>query len=163
MSLMRWDPFAEMRSLREVMDRLFDESFVQPAAWLERTMPGDLDLDLIETGDALVVKASVPGVKPEDVDITVQNNVLTIQGETREEREAAEGRYHRRERRYGSFRRSVALPVDVNADAADARFEDGVLTITLPKTEQARAKRIPIGGFRREAIEAPPSASAPTS
>ena len=153
MSLMRWDPFNEIMSLRQAMDRLLEESVVRPGRLVAGGEGGGVDLDVIEQSDAVLVKASLPGVRPEDVDITVQNNVLTIRGETREERESGEGRYHRRERRFGSFVRQVLLPVEVDPNACDANFENGVLTITLPKSEQARPRRIAIRGAGQPAIE----------
>lgn len=146
MALSRWDPFSEMMSLRQAMDQLLAESVVRPRAGAGLTATGAFDLDVMERDDAVVVKASLPGVKPEDVNITVQNNVLTIQGETREERETGEGRYHHRERRYGRFSRSIGLPIEVNPNACDASFEHGVLTITLAKAEAARPRRIAIRG-----------------
>jgi HSP20 family protein len=151
MSLSRWDPFTEMTALRSAMDRLFEQSVV-PTGRGGGEMMGGVPLDLMETDDAYVVKASLPGVKPDDVDISVHRNVLSITGETRGEEERGEGRIHHRERWFGRFRRQVSLPGDVDANACDASFEDGVLTIRLPKTEEARPKRISVGGGQR-AIE----------
>src|SRR5262245_19563017 len=93
-----------------------------------------MDLDVIEQGDNLVVKATLPGVKPEDVDVNVENGVLTIRGELREEQEHGQGRYLHRERRYGTMARQVMLPRDVDTSACEASFEHGVLTLTLPKS-----------------------------
>ncbi len=154
MALTRWDPFREMTSLRQAMDRLLEESFVMPRFGAGGMAGGmGFDMDVLEQGDNLVVKASLPGVKPEDVNVTVENNVLTIKGEMREETEGGEGRYRHRERRWGSFQRAVLLPSDVDAQACDASFEHGVLTIKLPKSEQAKAKRIPIRGGSGQTIE----------
>lgn len=154
MAMTRWDPFREMTSLRQAMDRLIEESYVMPQMGGGTGAGGmGFEMDVMEQGDNLVVKASLPGVKPEDVNITVENNVLTIKGEMREDREEGEGRYHHRERRWGSFQRSVLLPSDVDAQACDASFEHGVLTIKLPKSEQAKAKRIPIRGGSGQMIE----------
>jgi len=146
MSLMRWDPFREMVSLREAIDRLFEESFVRPRGWLtiERAGVGTVPLDIYEEGDNLIVKASVPGIKPEDLNVQVQDNLLTISGETRQEEERKEEHYHLREHRYGRFERSVTLPYPVVADKAEAIFENGVLKLTLPKAEEARRKQIPV-------------------
>ena len=147
MSLMRWDPFGELMSLRQAMDRLLEESVVRPRAVMGGAGAGmGMDLDVMEREDAIVVRASLPGVKPDDVNITVENNILTIQAETREEQDRGEGRYHHRERRYGRVARAVALPVEVDPNACDADFEQGVLTITLPKSQQARARRIAVRG-----------------
>jgi HSP20 family protein len=147
MTLTRWDPFGETTSLRRAMDRLFDESFV---GWSMGSsgQGGSVPLDVIERDDAFVVKASLPGVKPDDVELSVHRNMLTIRGEMGGESEKSEGQYRHRERWQGSFSRSVSLPADVNTDACEARFEKGVLTVTLPKSEQARAKRINITADR---------------
>ena len=141
--LMRWDPFAEMLSLRRAMDRMFEDAALRGRGGEEWGGQG-LDLDIYEQDDDLVVTAGLPGVKPADVDITVQGNLLTIRGERREESESGRGRYHRRERRYGSFIRQVQLPVAVQTEQGEARFEDGVLRLTLPKAEEARQRRIQV-------------------
>ena len=158
MGLLRWDPFSEMTSLRQAMDRLFEESVVAPrlSQLGGRRGEGGFELDVLENDDALVVKASLPGVKPEDVDITVHQNVLTIRGVMREELEEGSpgGRYHWRERRVGSVARQIPLPSGVNPEACEASFEHGVLTITLPKAEEAKQKKISVrGGQGRAAIE----------
>lgn len=142
--LMRWDPLRDAMSLREAMDRLFEESFVRPFGGPRLRSEGTLALDVYETDNDIVVKASVPGVKPKDIDITVTGNTLTIKGETKEETEKEEGNYLYRERRYGNFQRTISLPVEVEADKADASFENGVLTLHLPKVEQAKPKQIAI-------------------
>lgn len=144
MSLIRWDPFREMISLREAIDRLFEESFVRPRAWLEAERVMSVPLDIYEEGDDLIVKATVPGVKPEDLNVQIQNNVLTISGETREERERKETNYHLREHRYGRFERSVTLPYAVQVDKAEATFDNGVLRLRLPKAEEVRGRRIQV-------------------
>lgn len=143
-SLMRWEPFGEMRSLREHMDRLFDDFFrgsrLVPWEGPELGFP----LDVYETEDSLVVKASLPGVKPEEVDISVTGDILTIKGETKSEEEVKREDYHRRELRYGSFCRSVPLPTGVEHGKADAVFDQGILTVTLPKTAEAKPKTIKV-------------------
>ncbi len=150
MSIVRWEPFRDVLTLRDAMDRLFEESFVRPrAGWLGAPGLGRLDLDIYETKDDLVVKAAVPGVRPEDVDITVTGDTLTIKGETKEETETKKGNYYRKERRYGQFARSVSLPVAVKSDKAEARFKDGVLTLTLPKAEEAKPRVIKIKPERK--------------
>jgi HSP20 family protein len=133
-----------MVSLREAMDRLFEDSFVggrgwnSPAAWAEPT------LDVYETGENVVVKASIPGFKPEDVDITLTGNILTLAGEAKEESEVKDKSYLRRETRSGSFRRVVDLPSGLQADKADAKFENGIVTITFPKAEEIKPKTIKV-------------------
>lgn len=145
MSLTRWDPFREMMTLREAMDNLFEESFVRPGR-LTRTDGGStvasLSLDMYETDDDVMVEAPLPGFAPEEVDIEVQNNVLTIKAEHSEEEEREDATYHIREQRYGRFYRKVALPTDVNTEKAEAVFEDGILKLRLPKAEIVKPKKI---------------------
>jgi HSP20 family protein len=144
-NLTRWDPFRGSISLREAMDRLFEESFVHPfGRWpLLEGEARPLALDLSETEEDLVVEASLPGFDSKDVDISIVGNTLTIKGEKKQENEKEEkGKYHLRERRYGAFQRTITLPTDVDADAAEAIFENGELKLTLPKVEAARPKRI---------------------
>jgi HSP20 family protein len=143
--LIRRDPFSDMMSLRDAMDRLFEESFVRrfDGGRLLGIEGQPLALDVYETDENLVVETSLPGISPDAVDISVEGNRLTIKGETkREEEKEEEGKYHFRERRYGAFQRTLSLPVEVNADKAEAVFENGVLKLTLPKVEQARPKHI---------------------
>jgi HSP20 family protein len=145
--LIRWAPLRDMVSLRDAMDRLFEESFVHPlSGWPMLGREGQaLALDVYETDEALVVEASLPGISPDDVDISVVGNTLTIKGEVRQEEVKEEkGKYHFRERRYGAFQRAIGLPVEVNADKAEATFENGVLRLTLPKVEEAKPKRIEV-------------------
>lgn len=145
MSLIRWEPFQELVSLREAMNRLFEESFVWP--WPERLVPGrvgSVPLDVYETEDTVVVKAALPGIKPEDVDITVRENTLVIKGEAKAAEEVREENYLRRELRYGAFSREVSLPTMVRADRAEAMCENGILTIKLPKAEEVKPKTIKI-------------------
>jgi HSP20 family protein len=143
-NLIRWDPFREISSMRETMDRLFDEGFSRPltaALWDAAAMPA---MDLYQTADSVVVKMAVPGVQPEDIQVSAANGVLTIRGEVKEEKEEKEKTYHLRERRYGAFSRSVALPIQANADKAEAEFDNGVLTLTIPKAEEAKPKAITV-------------------
>ncbi len=143
MTLTRWEPFRELMTLREAMDRLFDEAFTMPLRLTDGA--GLLPLiDMYQTDDAVVIKATIPGVKPEDLHITVQGDVLTIKGEVKAEEETKEATYHIRERRYGTFTRTVQLPVPVVADKAQAEFEHGILTLTLPKAEEVRPKTITV-------------------
>jgi len=145
MSIVRWEPFRDFMTLREAMDRLFEESFVHPrrGEWLA-SAEGTLALDIYETEDAVVVKTAVPGVKPDDIDITISGNTLSITGETKVEEEVKEENYIRRERRYGSFSRSVVLPESVNPDDTEASFEDGILTLNIPKAPEAKPKVIKV-------------------
>jgi HSP20 family protein len=147
MTMQRWDPFSEMTSLRQAMDQLLEQSFIRPSGG-QGGGPGSggsgFPVNVQERGDALVVTASLPGVKPEDVDIQIQQNVLLITGQQQEEQERQQGRYLLVERQTGRFSRALSLPIPVNADAGEATFEHGVLRLTLPKAEQARTKQIPI-------------------
>jgi HSP20 family protein len=145
-NLVRWEPFGDLVSLRHAMDRLFEDSFVRPRGWLGGSANGDgaLPVDMYETDDAIVVSSAVPGVDPEDIDISVAGDVLTIRGETNVEEEVKEDNYICRERRYGSFSRSLRLPLPVIADKADADFENGVLRLTLPKAEEVKPKSIEV-------------------
>lgn len=143
--LARWDPFQEMLSLRNTVDRLFETTLNDLNA-TTRPLALGLALDVIEHPDAFEVKASVPGVKPEDLEITFTDNVLTIKGEIKAEEEVKDARYHLRERRYGTFARSLSLGARVQGDAIEARYDNGVLTLTLPKSEEVKPKRIQIQG-----------------
>jgi HSP20 family protein len=152
MSITRWDPFRDMMSLREAMQNLFEDSFVAPRG-MAGGAAGNLALDVRETSDSFVVTAAMPGVKPEDVDISVLGDTVRIQAEMKEEREQTDGqgeqgeqkgRWIMRERRYGSFQRAFTLPSGVKADQAQATFEHGVLTLTLPKVEEAKPRSIKV-------------------
>lgn len=155
MSLVRWNPYGEMMSLRQAMDRLLEDSFIQPSGLSGETGSGGMEIDVIETKDSYVIRASMPGVKPEDINVSMERGVLTIRGEAREEAEQNEGRYYRRERRSSQYARSLALPGEVNAEACEASYEHGVLTITLPKSEQARARQIAVRGLTAHGAEQP--------
>lgn len=144
-SLVRWEPAREMLSLREAMDRLFEESFLQPGRFGFGDSPAALlPVDLYETDDQVVVKATVPGLKPEEIEVTITGDVLTIKGEFKSEEKTEKRNYLRQERRYGSFCRQVGLPGGVDSDKATATFDNGVLTLELPKVETAKAKAIKV-------------------
>ena len=148
MAIERWDPFREAVSLSDAMNALFRESFIRPSSLPAQSGAGLLPLDVSESENEFVVKASLPGVKPEDVQITVHGDTLTIQGECRGEEEKKGERWHLRERRFGQFQRSLSLATPVDSDKAQATFEHGVLTLTMPKSEQAKPRQIKIGGKR---------------
>jgi HSP20 family protein len=139
----RWDPFQEVMTLRNAVERLFDASMgsadatTRPLAW-------GMPLDVVEEGDAYIVKANIPGINPEDIDITFTDNVLTIKGEMKSDDEVKENRYHMRERRYGAFSRSISLGDRINGDNISAAYDNGVLSLTLPKAEESKPKRIEI-------------------
>ena len=134
MVLKRWDSFRDAVSLREAMNRLFDESFVHPLGrWSERAEGMmAVSMDMYETNGNLNLDIDLPGLNPEDVDVTIHDNRLTIKGEYKVAEEGEKGNVHFRERRYGKFQRSVTLPTSVDTDAAEAEFQDGVLKLTLP-------------------------------
>ncbi len=143
--LVRWEPFRELVSLREAMDRIFEESSVRPRVrMLTPRGTRGLAVDMYETDDAVVVKSTVPGIAAQDLDISITGDTLTIQGETEAEEEIKEKNYFCRERRYGSFSRSLTIPVQIEAGKAEAVFENGVLTLTLPKTEEIKPQTIKV-------------------
>lgn len=145
-ALTRWNPWGELFSLHDQMDQLFNEafgSFVAPRRnGAEPTMA--LPIDIRQTDEAYVLEASVPGFSPEDVEVTLDQNVLTISGTHKQESEENTGGWIRRERRTGSFRRQVVLPAEVRGDEITAGFENGVLTVTVPRAQKAQPKRIPV-------------------
>jgi len=147
-ALTRWDPFREMMDIRREMDR-FLQTTLSNQEGMQQTWA--IPLNVSETKDAYELEASLPGVKPEDVEITLTNNTLTISGETKAEEEKEDRTFHMRERRYGSFVRSLTLPSAINPDAVEAHFENGVLKLRVPKAEEAKPKRIQIqdGGESR--------------
>ena len=141
-NLTRWEPVREMMTLREAMDRLFDDAFTRPLSLNgAAALPS---LDVYETDDEVVVKASLPGLKAEDVQISVTGDSLTLRGEFKQEEEKTGATYHVRERRSGSFERTLGLPVSVQTDKAKADFENGILSIVLPKAEAVKPRTINI-------------------
>ncbi len=146
MSIMKWRPSRELAAIRDEMDRLFDEFFNFVPSRRRELLEGEWlpSVDVAETDDNVVVTAELPGVKQDDVSISVLNDVLTLKGEKKEEKEIKRENYHRIERSYGSFQRSISLPTGVQADKAKATYKDGVLTVTIPKAESAKPKSIKI-------------------
>ncbi len=142
MVMQRYEPFRSAVSLRAMMDRLFDESFLPPVGGSAEGPT--IALDITETDEAYTAKASMPGVKPEDVVITADGNMITIKGETKAEEEKKGDDYLIRERRTGSYARAFTLPTAVDADKAEAHFAHGVLTLTVPKAEASKPKQIKV-------------------
>lgn len=141
-TLTRWEPVREMMTLREAMDRLFDDAFTHPINMgTVSAMPA---IDMYQNEDDLIVKASLPGLTKDNVDITIAENVLTLRGEYKTNENEADKAYHIREQRYGIFERALRLPTDVEVDKAKAEFENGILNITLPKAEAVKPKLISI-------------------
>ncbi len=143
----RWNPWNELFSLHDQMDQLFNEAFGSFSGARRsggEQAPMTLPIDIRQTGEAYVLEASVPGFRPEDVEVTLDQNVLTISGTQRSESEEQRGGWIRRERRTGSFHRQVVLPAEVRADEISAGFENGVLTVTVPRAQKAQPKRIPV-------------------
>ena len=144
-NITRFDPFGEMVTLRQAMDRLFEDSFVSPLTM--RGYNGEAPapaLDVHQNADEIVVTAALPGIKPEDVDITITGQTLSIRGEFKADDKVERDQYLYRERRYGSFNRQLQLPVRVQGESANATFENGVLTLTIPKAEDVKPRQIQV-------------------
>ncbi len=144
MALMKWTPFGELTTFRREMDRLFERFFGELPGLGLPGMVWAPRLDMSETKDSLVVKAELPGLEAKDLDISVSGDTLTIKGEKKQEKEEKDEHRHLIERSHGAFSRMVELTAPVAADKIKATFKNGVLTITLPKTEEAKRKAIPI-------------------
>jgi HSP20 family protein len=145
MAIERWHPFTDLMSLRQAMDKLFEDSFVRPSRALESL--GEVAgpaLDIYQKPDEVVVKAGLPGVKPEEVNIDITGGTLTIKGQSKAEQEVKREDYLYQERRYGAFVRSVVLPGELRPDKTEATMEDGVLTLTIPKAEEVKPKAIKV-------------------
>ena len=150
--LSRWDPFRDLVSMRQAMDRLIENTLTDDRSV---TSEWGLPLDVVEDENDYLVKASLPGVKPDDLDITYNKGMLTIKGEIKDESDSTRGQYHLRERRYGTFSRSISLPSTVKPEDIQAEFQDGILILKLPKAEEVKPKRIPIqtGGDGNKLID----------
>jgi HSP20 family protein len=157
MSVLRWDPFRDLTSIQDEINTMFDRVFGRrttgtgsqggtPASWAPA-------VDISERKDAYVVSAEVPGMRPEDLEVTLDDGLLTIRGERRMEEESSDRQYHRVERRYGAFRRSITLPSQVQSDAIEASYADGVLQVVVRKSEAAKPKKIDVRATR-PAVEA---------
>lgn len=148
-NLTRWDPYREMMSFRRFMDRFFEDNMMNEGSEWDQQTRWQVPVDLTENEDSYMIKASLPGISPEDLNITYNNGVLSIQAETRDDKEIKEDRYLVRERRYGTFARSISLPATINADAIEASYDAGILTLRLPKTEEVKPKRIQVRNGQR--------------
>lgn len=144
-TLTRWDPFAELANLRQMVDRMF-EGFGRMPSWRsgDELEAVSLPVDVVETKDSYIIKAAVPGVDPKDVEIQIEDDVLTIRGEFQHREEHEDEQVIRRELQYGAFHRALRLPPTVDAEHAQATFENGMLKLVLPKKPEARARTIKI-------------------
>jgi HSP20 family protein len=146
MALVRWEPMRELDSLQSEMNRLFDGFFGAGRAdndvRAQRWIPA---MDLVESEDHLVLRADLPGMSEDNIEIEIKDNVLTISGERKAEQERKEEGYYRVERAYGSFSRSLTLPERVSADQVSANFDKGVLEVRIPKPEERKPQRVHIG------------------
>ena len=146
MAIVRWEPFRDMLAAQREFDRLFRGAF-GPAALGEEeasTRTWAPPVDIYEDGDNLVMKAELPGINPDDVEVRVEDNTLYLKGERKFEKEVKEENYHRVERAYGTFARAFSLSNTIDSDKVAANYKDGVLTLTLPKREEAKPKAIKI-------------------
>jgi HSP20 family protein len=162
-TMMRWDPFQDLRSAQDEMAQMAPMSpmlahalglHAQQGSGRATTTAWAPALDISERKDAYLVTVEVPGVKPEELDITLEDGLLTIQGERHFAHDSSEQQFHRVERRYGAFRRSITLPAQVQAEQIEASFENGVLQIMVPKMEEAKPKRIQVRPGRAEVLAA---------
>lgn len=152
MSIVRYDPFRDLRSLQDEVNRLFSTNLsrnfgdegIARGAW-------NPSVDIFENKDQIVLEAELPGMRREDFDLSIENNVITLRGERRFEKKDESDNYHRVERSYGSFTRSFTLPQTVSAEGATAEYRNGVLRVTLPKREEVKARRIEIASEATEA------------
>ena len=152
-TLTRREPEREMMTLREAIDRLFDEAFTHPFSLSREGSPWSSPaIEMYQTDNEVVVKASLPGIKSDEVQINISSDVLTIKGETKQEEEKKDRSWHIREHRWGVFERSVRLPTGVNSDQAQADFENSILTITLPKSEKVKPKTITVKPKKTEMV-----------
>jgi HSP20 family protein len=142
-NLTRWEPVREMMTLREAMDRLFDDAFTLPLSVRDGGWSAPA-IDMYQTDNDVVVNAALPGFKADDVQINVTGDVLTIRGELKHEEEQKDKSWHVREHRWGSFERSISLPTHVVPDKAQADFDNGILIITLPKAEEVKPRTITV-------------------
>ena len=153
----RYDPIGRGLGLRQVMDRLLEDAVLMPG---QGSLGGGPSVDVYEEGDNLVVEAQLPGMKPDDINVSVENGVLTISGQTEAEEERQERNYLLREKRSGRFTRSLHLPPTYTADPSEATYEHGVLRLVFPKAESAKPRRIQIGGNGQQAMTSGQQATA---
>ena len=144
--LQRWDPFSELRQMQYTMDRMWRRAGQAPGSVTDGQ---DIEswavpLDVTRNGDDTVIRASLPGMAPEDIQVSIEDNVLTIKGQTAEQHQEGEGAYLMRERRTGSFYRALRLPDSVDPEKLQPHYDHGVLTITVPKAEEKKARQLKV-------------------
>lgn len=147
MAIVRWDPFRDLMTIQERMNRLFDQTLSKTRTEDEEGLTASTwspAVDIYETADSIVLKAELPGLSRENIDIQVRDNTLTLKGERRFEREVKDENYLRIERSYGAFQRGFSLPAVIQQDKIKATFKDGVLEVNLPKAEEAKPKQVKI-------------------
>ena len=145
MAIMRWKPWGDLVNIQDEVNRLFDDSFGRiPARWIESGARWSPAVDISENNDKIYVDVEIPGMKKEDIKVSLENSVLSLKGEKKQEREIKEENCHRVERQYGSFVRSFELPMPVQAEKIKASYRNGVLHVELPKAEEVKPKEIPI-------------------
>ncbi len=137
MAVQRWDPMRELRELQQAMNRLWGREEPAQEGWL-------VPMDVLEQADRIIVRCTIPGVRPEDLEVMVEDNLLTVRGQTQAEQEERQANYLMQERRIGAFHRSLQLPDVVDTETATSRYENGVLTISFPKAESKRARRLQV-------------------
>jgi len=144
--LTRFEPGREIMTLRDAMDRLFDDAFTRPFSLIREggSTWSSPAIDMYQTPDEVVVKAALPGLKPDEVQINVTGDILNIKGEVKQVEEKKDKSWHIREHRWDAFERSVRLPTGVISDRAKADFDNGILTITLPKSEEVKPRTITV-------------------
>jgi len=155
MTIVRWEPFRELNTLQSEMNRLFNSVFEPQqggngGSVMRRWMPA---MDLVETGDHFILRADLPGLSEDDVQIELEDGTLTVSGERKTEHESNDEGYYRVERASGSFTRSLTLPQGVDPEGVTARFDRGVLEVRIPKPESRKPRRIEIAGAGQPAIE----------
>lgn len=150
-TIVRWNPQRNLSNIQNEFDRLMDSFFTPPVLGNVANANWGLALDVAEDATHYTITAALPGVKGDELEITLDKDVLTIKGHMQQEEEREGVRYHLRERRYGSFSRSIRLPENVNAEAIEASHENGIVTIAIPKAEAVKPKRINVNG--QKAIE----------
>ena len=147
MTIVRWDPFRELTTMQERINRIFGDAYTRRGGDDDVTARGDWmpPVDIFENDQhQLVLKAELPGMKREEIDVRVENNTLTIRGERKKETDVKEEKYHRIERSYGLFTRSFSLPSTIDSEKVTAEFSDGVLTVVLPTREEAKPRQIQV-------------------